>query len=887
MVESLGRRSTALALVVLLVFWTRSALADPRAEARRHFQDGMSLIRDGKYEAGTRELYEAYRIVPHPAVLYNLGRAFFEAGQYDRAIEELERYVGSDPSDRAEAERLIDIARERLRLQRPFEGEPRRSQEDDRDESSRPRDQSGVQEELAQMREQLKQVRERMETLQSTGRPSPSGGSAQARPGTAATTGTPEISGGAAPPGPALPADVDVTNGGASSLDDPYAPIVITSSRYGQNTLDAPNSVTILTGDELRASGVTSIPDFLRRVPGVEVMALGAGDFNIGIRGFNDRLSNKVLVLIDGRSTYFDHVGATFWSLLPIAPADVERIEVVRGPGAALYGANAFSGVINIITRNPGQGDEPTVHMWGGFPDQGGASLRLTNRVGATAYSASFSVERKLRPYRQLDESSVEYELLAPHPNDAVRVGRADLRLDHRFGRRSSVSVSGGIAGGQTQFGATGTLNELYVDGYQGYLRGDLALPYGISIRSFWNHTDFRTDQWARPVGGLDVASRPITDVIDVEAQSLREIDFGVVQRLNIGAGYRFKAADWNYLGSDPEEHHVSVFFQDEAILTDSLRATLSLRLDRHPLLANIEGAALTDRYAFSPRGALVWRVAPGHSVHATVGTAFRTPTFLESYISSPFPTTNDAVVVRNVGNLALLPERVLSSEVGWRSEPASSRYRLEAAAYFNRISSLIQVSDLQPWPEGESNYDPEAGVWYVGDATYVNLDEDYSALGFEFGGTIYPVDGVDLYGSATYEKIDQGGESIRSTSPLKLSTGAQLRLQDFTVTGDLHYVSAQTWPLRGVDDGGPTMFVDIDLPSYLWAGARVAYRIPDTRLELAVAGQNLLASLQSAVTAAEGDGTQVTTPSGSHREHPLGQPIPLSVQASLTYRLW
>jgi iron complex outermembrane recepter protein len=883
MVESLGRRSTALALVVLLVFSTRSAFADPRAEARRHFQDGMSLIREKKYEQGTRELYEAYRIAPHPAVLYNLGRAFFEAGDYDRAIEELERYVAADPSDRAEAARLIDVARERRRAQGAPDDGPRRP-ELDRDDASLTRDRSGVQEELAQMREQLKEVRQRMESLQA-GESSPG---PAARPGTVRTAGSREVAGGVALPGPALPAAPDVSDSGDSApFDDPYAPMVITSSRYGQNTLDAPNSVTILTGDELRASGVTSIPDFLRRVPGVEVMALGPGDYNIGIRGFNDRLSNKVLVLIDGRSTYFDHVGATFWSLLPISAADVERIEVVRGPGAALYGANAFSGVINIITRNPGQNDEPVVHMWGGLPDQGGASMRLTHRVGATAYRASFSVERKLRPYRPLGDSSVDYELLAPHPNEAVRVGRADLRLDHRLGRQTSVSVSGGIAGGQTQFGATGSLNELYVDGYQSYLRGDIALPHGFAIRSFWNHTDFHTDQWARPVGGLDVSSRPITDVVDVEVQTLREIDLGVVQRVNIGAGYRFKAADWNYLGSDPEEHHASVFFQDEAILGDALRATLSLRLDRHPLLANIEGAALTDRYAFSPRGALVWRVAPGHSAHATVGTAFRTPTFLESYISSPFPTTNDAVVVRNVGNLALLPERVLSTEVGWRSEPASSRYRVEAAAYFNRISSLIQVSDVLPWPADESNYDPEAGVWYAGDVTYVNLDEDYNALGLEFAGNVYPADGVDLYGSATYEKIDQGGETLRSTSPLKLSAGAQMRMQDFTVYGDLHYVSAQTWPLRGVDDGGPTMFVDVDVPAYLWAGARISYRVPDTRLELAVAGQNLLAPLQSAVTVAEGDPSAVATPSGAHREHPLGQPIPLSVQATLTYRLW
>jgi hypothetical protein len=243
--------------------------------------------------------------------------------------------------------------------------------------------------------------------------------------------------------------------------------------------------------------------------------------------------------------------------------------------------------------------------------------------------------------------------------------------------------------------------------------------------------------------------------------------------------------------------------------------------------------------------------------------------------------------VVRNLGNLELLPERVLSTEVGWRSEPASSRYRIEAATYYNRISSLIETSDLQPWPEGESNYDPETGVWYAGDATYVNADEDYSALGFELGGGLNPADGLDLFGSATYERIERGGQSVRSTSPLKLSAGGQLTLQDLTLHGELHYVSSQTWPLRGLSDGGPTMLVDVNLPAYLWAGARVSYHIPDTRLELALAGQNLLAPLEKAVAADPADPTAVTTPRGSHREHPLGQPIPLSVEATLTYRLW
>jgi iron complex outermembrane receptor protein len=884
MLERHGPRWSALALLVLLVLPANVAHADARAEARRHFQDGMALIRDGNYEEGTSKLYEAYRVLPHPAVLFNIGRAFLDAGQYGRAIVELERYLATEPADEAEVVRLIETARARMREQ-PSDRTPAQPVAPAPLAAGKNGD---VQQELAGLRQQLQQIVERIDTLQGNVSPSVR---ARIRPAAGSVDGAgalPAPSSGAVFAATGQPA-ADVTGGAdIAPLADPYAPIVVTSSRYGQSPLEAPNAITVLTGDELRAAGVTSIPDFLRRVPGIDIMAMSPGDYNIGIRGFNDRMANKVLVLIDGRSVYLDNIGATLWPMMQISTSDVERIEIVRGPGAALYGANAFSGVINIITRGPGTSrDHPVAEVWGGFPEQGGASLRFTDRVGSTAYRASASIERKQRWYREVDPSRPEYELMAPHPDDSVRVGRFDVRLDHRVARNTSVSVSGGVAGGQNEFVAIGALRDFYVDGYQSYLRTDVLLPQGFSLRAFWNHADLDANQWAQPLGGISLATDPVTDVVDVELESLREVDLGIVQRINIGAGYRYKTARWNWLPNEPKEHHASIFLQDEAILADSLRAIFSIRLDRHPLLVDIDDADFTERYALSPRGALVWRLLPGHSLHATAGTAFRTPTFLESYIGTAVPTTTDAVVVRNVGNRDLLPERIFSTELGWRSEPASSRYGLDATAYFNRVSSLIQLSALQAWPTDEPNYDPGAGVWYAGDTTYYNVDQDYDALGFELGGKVFPTDGLDLYASGAYERIEQGSARIESTSPVKLSTGAQLRARDFTVAADMHFVSAQTWALRSFDEAGQIMETDVDLPAYVWAGARLSYLVPGSRLELAIAGQNLLSFLQEAVRPADGDTSEVATPTSTHREHPLGQPIPISVHGTMTYRLW
>jgi len=904
MIERLGPRTTSLALVVAtaaLLIGAPPARADERAEARRHFREGMDLIHDGKYDEGIRELTEAYRIVPHPAVLYNIGRAYFAAGQYDRAIEALQSYADTDPPDRADVVRVLEVARARLReeeraaaAEAPPPAEP-----------PPPARAPEVSREIADMRKQLRQMADRMDALQGAVDAAPEAGPAPARAeadpphaaddarrGRSAAVGVGGSGGrGKNAADPPASAEVVAKPGDARNavLDDPYAPVVVTSSRYGQSPLDAPNSVTVLTGDELRASGVTAIPDFLRRVPGIDIMAMSAGDYDIGIRGFNDRLANRVLVLVDGRSIYFDNVGATFWPLLHISLADVERIEIVRGPGAALYGANAVSGVINIITRSPGLGaTRPVAELWGGLPDQGGASLRLNDRAGSTAYRASFSFEQKRRWYREVDPERTDYEILPDYPDQSVRVGKLDLRLDQRIGRRASVSLSGGLAVGQHEFAASGALRDFYLDGFSSYLRADAQLPQGISVRSFWSRIDVRADQWARPVGGYSIATDLVTDVVDTEIESFRQVEFfGLAQRINFGIGHRFKTTRWNWLGSEPEEHHLSAFFQDEALLSEDLHAIFSLRIDRHPLLVDIDDAAFTDRYAFSPRGALVWRVVPGGSLHATVGTAFRTPTFLESYVDTPFPTTTDAVVVLNLGNRDLLPERMLSTEVGWRSEPASSMYTFEAATYYNRISSLIQLSELGPLPAGIPSYDPAAGVYYAGETHYENVDQDYNAFGLELGGKLLPTDGIDLYASAAFERVSRGGTAIESTSPVKLSSGARVRQGHFTLGGDLHFASAQTWGIRSFDANGQTVVTDVDLPAYVWAGARVSYLIPDTRLEAAIAGQNLLAPFQPAVEPLDGDMSQVTTPEGAHREHPLGQPIPASVFATLTYRIW
>ncbi|RYE82972.1 MAG: TonB-dependent receptor, partial [Myxococcales bacterium] len=220
---------------------------------------------------------------------------------------------------------------------------------------------------------------------------------------------------------------------------------VVTASRQAQSPLDAPNSTSIITAQDIRLSGLTKIQELLRRLAGVEVTIMTGGDTEVSIRGYNSRVSNKTLVLIDYRSVYVDLLGATFWEALPIDVEQIERIEVVRGPGSALYGANAFAGVINIITRKPGEGGS---HVRGGVGSHGGVfgSATVSQRQGDTAYRASAGYTREPKWSRDLGPGRLDTRTLTPDQDTASRNARFDLQATRRLGRDVELSVGGGAA---------------------------------------------------------------------------------------------------------------------------------------------------------------------------------------------------------------------------------------------------------------------------------------------------------------------------------------------------------------------------------------------------------------------------------------------------------
>lgn len=850
-------RSSGLAALLLAALWTPAAHAEPRDEAKRYFLQGLEAAKAKDYETALARFTAAQDIYPHPVTLYNIGRAHLDLGNLDAAIEHFELYVRAKPEKAEEIRPMIATLKARR-----AQGEGTATAAAEAPEGAT----GGVA--TAAELERLQAIASELAALSAElaeRKEAPVAAAGGAEGGEAATG-----EGSEAP----VPTSAELGLGEGDFLSDAYENIVVTASRYGQSPLDSPSTIAVLTEEDIRTSGATNIPDLLRRVVGVEVMSLSASQPDVSIRGFNRELSNKVLVLLDGRSLYLDLLGNTAWATLPVSLEEIERIEVIRGPGSAVYGANAMTGVINIITRTPGTGDN-LVTVEGGSPGYGRGTAMVTGRKEAYAYRMAFNYDQTgVWNTEQPVAEGLAFEANHEDTELSQRTLKANGRIDRTFlGGKGFASLTGGYVVGSTEFYVIGTLGDWRMPFEAGWLRGDAS--YGdFHLRAYWNGLQGSPDPWGGYVGGRQLSSELDSDIVDIEAEGRHDLQTGEVSHVvNYGLGYRYKQIAWSLIDEELEpvtENHNSVFVQD-TLGMGKLNLVASLRADLHPLIDLDE--------TLSPRASAIYRVADKTSVRATGGTSFRGPTFMEAYADVCLPSGSyDAVCVQDYGSerpiggeQPLNPERITTVEVGLHDE-SSDFHRADVAAYANRVKDLIYVSSVDP----EINFfDPEVDGFSAGTARFVNLDETYLAYGLEAEGRIFPVDGVDVYANAHLQRVDErNGETVvqdRSASSLKLNGGVIYRSPwRVDVSGHVHYLSPQTWRLREYDATGQIEIVERDIAARAIGSAWLGVRpFTDEALELELSAWNI-GSLIS------GDGV---------REHPKGQLVNGRLFGSATYR--
>ncbi len=442
-------------------------------------------------------------------------------------------------------------------------------------------------------------------------------------------------------------------------MDIPVTSVTREASTVGHS----PAAIFVITQEMIRRSGATCIPEALRMAPGIEVARISSDKWAITCRGFNDAFANKLLVLIDGRTVYTPVFSGVYWDTQDVLMEDIERIEVIRGPGGTLWGANAVNGVINVITKQ-------AKDTQGSFVSVGGGTEELFN--SAVRYGGKFGDDGYYRIYGKQFERGTFYDPDGD-PQDAWRQGRFGFRTDMKLDREksSSLTVQGdhyvGVSGFSDTLASTLPPFAVPISGKED-VTGDNVLArlrHVYDEDSDWA-LQMYYDQYLRPGGVIDEAVR----TFDVDFQ----YRFPLTERQKITCGAGFRGVHDSLPSNDDfTEHFVPVertynltsqFIQDEiSLVTDKLDLTLGVKMEQN---------AFTG-LEVQPSARLLWSIDRRHSAWGAISRAIRTPSRAEENIVLTSYAGMPEVFSRVYGNPDEQSEQLMAYELGYRRRPRRS----------------------------------------------------------------------------------------------------------------------------------------------------------------------------------------------------------------------
>ena len=614
----------------------------------------------------------------------------------------------------------------------------------------------------------------------------------------------------------------DVT---AMSMEDLMNLQVTSVSKRTQKVADAAAAIFVITQEDIRRSGATSIPEALRLVPGLEVARIDQNKWAIGSRGFNGRFDNKLLVLIDGRSVYTPLFSGVYWNVQDVMLEDVDRIEVIRGPGATLWGANAVDGVINVITKKAKATQSAVVTAGAGTEERAAGGGRYGGKLGNNAYYRAYT------KYFDWGPSAYPSGMTAHDGWDALRGG---FRADWTPAGANSLTLQGDIY--RSRFDETLTVASLSAP-YSNTFPNDGKYSGG-NILGRWNHTSERSSMSLQ----MYYDNTTITDhSLFGDHQNILDVDFqhgfhvGDSQQFVWGLGYR-SIRDKNdasfTVSLQPNQvtlNQFSTFLQDEISLVDNrLQITLGSKFERNEFTG----------FEIEPNARLLWPLTPNQSIWTAVSRAVRTPALTEeglrlnSAVIPPGTPSNPApfpAVIAVFGSHQFNSEDLLAYELGYRVQ-ATSNLSLDIATFYNNYSNLRTAEPGAPFVEG-------------GPAP-TDIVIPFVASNKMSGGTY----GVELFADW---KVVPKWRVAGSYSYLQMNIHKNIDSQDPTPDNPNGSSPRHQWYLRSsidlpkhFDQDTTLRFVDhlpgLNVPSYYSLDAHLGWR-PVTRLELSIGGQNLL----------------------------------------------
>lgn len=554
---------------------------------------------------------------------------------------------------------------------------------------------------------------------------------------------------------------------------------VTTVSRQQAELQTTPAAVFVLSRDDLRRSHVTSIPDALRLVPGVQVASIDANKWAVSIRGFNSRAANKLLVLVDGRSLYDPLFGGVFWEARNVPIEEIERIEVIRGPGGTLWGTNAVNGVINIITR-PSKDTLGVRTLVGvGTEERASTNVRYGWQMGDAGHA---------RVYVAQVHKDTGFSPNAAH--DDARLVRGGFRADLTLGSAGELMLKGdaydGVFGTNLPAGGSQDLSHR---GQNFVARWSAGRPEGSrsSLQFWYDHLEF---------DDINLGEERHTYDLEYQYAFVK----GEVHHVIWGAGYRTTSDTIRpgpLITLDPASRRLdlsSIYAQDEISLADrTLRLTLGVKVERNDYSGT----------EWQPSMRLAWMPDINRTAWAAVSRAVRSPSRLEAEMEAE-PMLN--------GNPNIAAENVVAYELGYRTRVAREAWA-DAALFYNEYDDLLSIDGTDLGNLGRA-----------------------ATAGFELTGRWNPVPMWRLEAAYTYLHVDMWVEGasedtrvayIQDNDPLHQgvlqSSWAAFPAVDVQAT------------LRYVDE-----LRTQDVPPYLTADIGLGWQVRDN-LTVAVRGRNLL----------------------------------------------
>ena len=597
---------------------------------------------------------------------------------------------------------------------------------------------------------------------------------------------------------------------------------VTSPAKEPQQAMRVPMAIYVITGEEIRRSGATNIPTALRLAPGVEVARIDGNKWSIGIRGFGSRLSRSVLVLIDGRTVYTTFFAGTYWEVQDTVMDDIDRIEVIRGPGGTIWGPNAVNGVINVITKSTKDTHGSLTSIGGGNEEQGFFNFRYGGGNGKNLDYRIYGKGYTRSP-----------EMHSDHQNfDDWRSAQTGFRVDWSRREHETITVEGDLYREEAGERVTATS---YTPPFSRDIDANAHLSGG-NLLARWKRdlspgSDIQVQAYYDRTNRAEPNFFETRDTFDVDL--LHRIHLSERQQILWGLGARFSLGDAPAVVSgltfDPQQRTDRLFtgfLQDEISL---VAHRLSLTLGTKLLDTNFTGVEL------EPSARLTWTPTERQTVWAAFTHSVRTPSRAEEDFNlSGFITTTAAGVpffARFIDNKAFAPEQLNGYELGYRRLIGGNLY-VDLSTFFNHYHDLFSEDITGPTFFETS----PAPAHFLLPAQFRN-DLLGATTGMEIAPEWRPTTFWRLRGSYSFLHMDLK----KAPGTLELGTSATLEGSSPQHQG----LVESSWELsKRLELDLTYRYVSslpsLSVPSYSTGDARLAWRVTP-RFEISFVGRDLL----------------------------------------------